>query len=106
MTQWPEKSFSMSFAQALAWKKSGLMLMSNIWWMQHWGAGISHSYSERTNESELWLYIDEPSFCICIHIFKCEGSLESSGIVLRADTPFSNIGCPSFSVRLKSVIEF
>lgn len=37
---------------------------------------------------------------------KWNGNVGNSGLVLRVDTPLTNIGRPSFSVQINSGIEF
>lgn len=37
---------------------------------------------------------------------KWNGNVGNSGIVLRVDTPITNVGRPSFSVQINSGIEF
>ncbi|GAV60692.1 hypothetical protein CFOL_v3_04221 [Cephalotus follicularis] len=117
MVQLPDKSLTMGLAQALVWRRSGLMVKPTIQFSlcPTFGgsnpgvqAEVIHTVNERMSLNCGCAYMTHPSAFASISLgrSKSNGSLGSSGIVLRADTPLSRVGRPSLSVRLNSVIEF
>ncbi|KAI3465662.1 hypothetical protein Pfo_022325 [Paulownia fortunei] len=90
--QWPDKSFALGLEQALAWKRSGLMFMSNIWWKLPWVADGTYPFCEGGIESYLRLCPCDTSFCICISICKLlmvsrsklNGNVGNTGVVVKS----------------------
>ncbi|CAL5342049.1 hypothetical protein CsSME_00026544 [Camellia sinensis var. sinensis] len=117
--QWPDKSFTLGLAQALAWKRSGLMVRPTIQFSvcpTYGGsnpglqAELIHSVNEELNLICGCAFMAHPSAFASLSLgrSKWNGNVGSSGIVVRVETPLSNVGGPgpSFSVQLNSGIEF
>ncbi|WOK97171.1 hypothetical protein Cni_G05879 [Canna indica] len=117
MVQWPDKSFSLEVAQALAWKRSGLMLRPTIQFSLCPTFGginpglqteITHTMEEKLSLSCGCSVTYHPSAFASIALgrSKWNGNAGKSGVVLRAEVPLSSVGRPSFSVQLNSGVEF
>ncbi|KAJ7948792.1 Epstein-barr nuclear antigen [Quillaja saponaria] len=117
MVQWPEKSFTLGLAQALAWQRSGLMVRPTIQFSMcpTFGgsnpglkAELIHSVKEKLNVTCGCAFTTYPSAFASVSIgrSKWNGNVGNSGLVLRVDAPLSNVGRPSFSVQINSGIEF
>ncbi|CAK7351867.1 unnamed protein product [Dovyalis caffra] len=179
MVQWPDKSFTLGFAQSLAWQRSGLMVRPTVQFSlcPTFGgsnpglrAELIHSVNDHLNLicgcaatthpsafASISLTEWDPGFSVIAYghnmhtmascmvesmmvlktlmivgkwgtvgvIFsslsniqfslvaplqigrsKWNGNVGSSGIVMRLDTPLSNVGQPSFSVQINSGVEF
>ncbi|KAI8012525.1 hypothetical protein LOK49_LG06G01143 [Camellia lanceoleosa] len=115
--QWPDKSFTMGLAQALAWKRSGLMVRPTIQFSvcPTFGgsnpglqAELIHSVNEELSLICGCAFMSHPSAFASLSLgrSKWNGNVGNSGIVLRVETPLSNVGRSSFSVQLNSGIEF
>lgn len=117
MVQWPDKSFSLGVAQALAWQRSGLMLRPTVQLSvcptlggnnPGLRAEVIHSVKEQLNVICGCAFMTHPSAFASLSLgrSKWNGNVGNSGIVLRVEAPLSNVGQPSFSVQLNSGIEF
>ncbi|KAM7498591.1 hypothetical protein LguiA_023005 [Lonicera macranthoides] len=117
VVQWPDKSFSMGLAQALAWKRSGLLVRPTVQFSLCPTVGGSnpgvraelvHSLREELSVICGCALVHNPSAFASISVgrSKWNGNVGSSGIVVRIETPLDNVGSPSFSVQLNSGIEF
>ncbi|KAE9585124.1 hypothetical protein Lalb_Chr25g0285681 [Lupinus albus] len=117
MVQWPEKSFSLALAQALAWKRSGLIVRPTVQMSLCPTFGGSnpglrteliHSVKEKLSLICGCAFMSHPSAFASVSLgrSKWNGNVGNSGLVLRVDAPLSNIGCPSFSIQINSGIEF
>ncbi|KAL6975583.1 hypothetical protein U1Q18_024375 [Sarracenia purpurea var. burkii] len=117
IVQWPDKSFSLGLAQALAWKASGLMLRPTIQFSvcPTFGgsnpglrAELIHSVNEELSLICGCACMSHPSVFASISLgrSKWNGNVGSSGVVARVESPLGNIGSPSFSVQLNSGFEF
>ncbi|KAG4969059.1 hypothetical protein JHK84_035095 [Glycine max] len=117
MVQWPDKSFSLGLAQALAWKRSGLMVRPSVQFSVCPTVGGSnpglraeliHSVKEKLNLICGCAFMTYPSAFASVSIgrSKWNGNVGNSGLVLRVDVPLSTVGRPSFSVQINSGIEF
>ncbi|XXG67547.1 hypothetical protein AAC387_Pa06g0870 [Persea americana] len=117
MVQWPDKSFSLGLAQALAWQRSGLMVRPTFqlsicptFGGSNPGlrAELIHSVKEKLNLICGCVSSAHPSAYASISLgrSKWNGNVGSSGIVIRVETPLSSVGRPSFSVQLNSGVEF
>ncbi|XP_050218379.1 uncharacterized protein LOC126669094 [Mercurialis annua] len=117
MVQWPDKSFTLGLAQALAWQRSGLMVRPTVQFSlcPTFGgsnpglrAELIHSMNEKMNMICGCAVTAHPSLFASLSIgrSKWNGNVGKSGVVLRLDTPLSNVGQPSFSVQINSGIEF
>ncbi|XP_061351354.1 uncharacterized protein LOC133296399 [Gastrolobium bilobum] len=117
MVQWPEKSFSLGLAQALAWKRSGLIVRPTIQFSvcptlggsnPGLRAELIHSVKEKLSLICGCAFMTYPSAFASVSIgrSKWNGNVGNSGLVLRVDTPLSNVGRPSFSIQINSGIEF
>lgn len=115
--QWPDKSFTLGLAQALAWKRSGLMVRPSVQLSLSPTIGGSnpgvqaeliHSVKEEVSLICGCALVAHPSAFASVSVgrSKWNGNVGNSGIVLRAETPLDNVGRPSFSVQLNSGIEF
>ncbi|CAL5403094.1 unnamed protein product [Camellia sinensis] len=117
--QWPDKSFTLGLAQALAWKRSGLMVRPTIQFSvcpTYGGsnpglqAELIHSVNEELNLICGCAFMAHPSAFASLSLgrSKWNGNVGSSGIVVRVETPLGDVGGPgpSFSVQLNSGIEF
>ncbi|KHN36919.1 hypothetical protein glysoja_001650 [Glycine soja] len=117
MVQWPDKSFSLGLAQALAWKRSGLMVRPSVQFSVCPTVGGSnpglraeliHSVKEKLNLICGCAFMTYPSAFASVSIgrSKWNGNVGNSGLVLRVDVPLSTVGRPSFSIQINSGIEF
>ncbi|KAK8527504.1 hypothetical protein V6N12_054711 [Hibiscus sabdariffa] len=117
MMQWPDKSFTLGLSQALAWKKSGLMMRPSIQislFPTYGGSNpglrteVMHTVKEDLNLICGCSLAAHPSAFASISFgrSKWNGNVGKSGIVVRVDTPLSNVGRPSFSIQINNVIEF
>ncbi|ESW21539.1 hypothetical protein PHAVU_005G079200 [Phaseolus vulgaris] len=117
MVQWPDKSFSLGLAQALAWKRSGLMVRPSIQFSlcptlggsnPGLRAELIHSVKEKLNLICGCAFMTYPSAFASVSIgrSKWNGNVGNSGLVLRVDAPLSTVGRPSFSIQINSGIEF
>ncbi|KAJ9183027.1 hypothetical protein P3X46_006947 [Hevea brasiliensis] len=117
MVQWPDKSFTLGFEQALAWQRSGLMVRPTFQFSlcptlggsnPGLRAELIHSVNEQLNLICGCAFMTHPSIFASLSIgrSKWNGSTGSSGIVVRVDSPLSDVGRPSFSVQINSGIEF
>ncbi|KAI5593226.1 hypothetical protein POPTR_003G026500v4 [Populus trichocarpa] len=117
MVQWPDKSFTLGFAQSLAWQRSGLMVRPTAQFSlcPTFGgsnpglhAELIHSVNDHLNLICGCAATTHPSAFASLSIgrSKWNGNVGSSGFVLRLDAPLSNVGQPSFSVQINSGIEF
>ncbi|CAL5390988.1 unnamed protein product [Camellia sinensis] len=115
--QWPDKSFTMGLAQALAWKRSGLMVRPTVQFSvcPTFGgsnpglqAELIHSVNEELSLICGCAFMSHPSAFASLSLgrSKWNGNVGNSGMVLRVETPLSNVGRSSFSVQLNSGIEF
>ena len=115
--QWPDKSFTLGLSQALAWQRSGLMVRPTIQFSlcPTFGgsnpglrAELIHSVKEQLNLICGGSFTAHPSAFASISVgrSKWNGNVGDSGIVLRVDTPLSNVGRPYFSIQLNNVLEF
>ncbi|KAF7145902.1 hypothetical protein RHSIM_Rhsim04G0036400 [Rhododendron simsii] len=110
MVQWPDKSFTLGVAQALAWKASGLMVRPTI----QFSACPTFGGSNPGMRTELIHSVNEELSLICGCAFtshpsafasvslgrsKWNGNVGNYGIVVRAETPLGNFGRPSFTVQ-------
>ncbi|XP_047311104.1 uncharacterized protein LOC124914568 [Impatiens glandulifera] len=111
IVQWPDKSFSLAFEQALAWRRSGLMVRPTIQLSMcpTFGgsnpglqAEIVHSVNEEVNLICGYSYFSHPTAFASLSLgrSKWNGNLGTSGVVARVETPISNTGRPSFSIQL------
>lgn len=117
MIQLPDKSFTLGLAQALAWQRSGLMMRPTVQFSLNPTFGGSnpglraeliHSVKEHLNLICGCTVATHPSTYASVSFgrSKWNGNVGNSGLVLRVDTPLTNIGRPSFSVQINSGIEF
>ncbi|KAL0320592.1 UNVERIFIED_CONTAM: hypothetical protein Sradi_5320700 [Sesamum radiatum] len=115
--QWPDKSFALGLEQALAWKRSGLMVRPTIQFSlcPTFGGScpglrmeLTHSVKEELNLICGCALVTHPSAFASISVgrSKWNGNVGSTGVVVKVETPLSNLGRPSFSVQLNSGIEF
>ncbi|KAG2681598.1 hypothetical protein I3843_11G153200 [Carya illinoinensis] len=116
MVQWPDKSFTFSLAQALAWKRSGLMVRPTIQFSlcPTFGgsnpglrAELIHTVKEQLSLIFGCAFMTHPSAFASISLgrSKWNGNVGNSGIVVRVDTPLSRVGRPSFSVQINCGVE-
>ncbi|XP_071730092.1 uncharacterized protein [Rutidosis leptorrhynchoides] len=117
MVQLPERSFTMGFEQALAWKRSGLMVKPTVQFSLHPTIGgsnpgvkaeVVHSVKEDLNLIGGCSFTSHPSAFASVSVgrSKWNGNVGKSGMVLKLETPLGNVGQPSFSVQLNSGIDF
>ncbi|XP_021736236.1 uncharacterized protein LOC110702798 [Chenopodium quinoa] len=117
MIQLPDRSFTLGFAQDLAWKRSGLLVRPTIQFnlCPTFGgsdpgvrAELVHSVKDKLNLIYGCSYSTYSSAFASVSLgrSKWNGNVGSTGIVLKAETPLSNVGRPAFSVQLNSGIEF
>ncbi|PWZ10927.1 hypothetical protein Zm00014a_026014 [Zea mays] len=116
MVQWPDKSVSLGVTQALAWKRSGLMVRPSIQVSvcPTFGgsdpgvrAEVVHSLKEELNLMCGLSCSQRPSAYTALSIgrSKWNGQVGSSGVVITLETPLNNIGRPSLSVQLNGGFE-
>ncbi|PSS05935.1 Serine/arginine repetitive matrix protein [Actinidia chinensis var. chinensis] len=114
--QWPDKSFSLGLAQALDWKSSGLIVRPTTQFClcPTFGgsnpglrAELTHSATEKLSLICGCAFSMHHSAFASLSVgrSKYNGNVGTSGIVLRVETPLSNVGRPSFSVQLNSGIQ-
>ncbi|KAL6851739.1 hypothetical protein ACP4OV_020303 [Aristida adscensionis] len=117
MFQWPDNSVSLEVAQAVAWKKSGLMVRPSIQVSACPTFGGSdpgvraefvHSLKEELNVMCGFSCSRHPSAFTALSLgrSKFNGQVGSSGLVITLDTPLDNTGRPSISVQLNGGFEF
>ncbi|KAF2314441.1 hypothetical protein GH714_026412 [Hevea brasiliensis] len=117
MVQWPDKSFTLGFAQALAWQRSGLMVRPTVQFSlcPTFGgnnpgvqAELIHSVNEQLNLICGCAFLTYPSVFASLSIgrSKWNGNVGSTGIVVRVDSPLSDVSQPSVSVQINGGIEF
>ncbi|KAI9185754.1 hypothetical protein LWI28_010382 [Acer negundo] len=117
MVQWPDKSFTLGLAQALAWKRSGLMVRPTIQFSlcptlggsnPGMRAELIHSLKEELSLIYGYTFMTHPSAFASVSFgrSKWNGNVGSSGMVMRVDAPLSGVGRPSFSVQINTGIEF
>ncbi|WOL00745.1 hypothetical protein Cni_G09458 [Canna indica] len=117
MVQWPDKSFSLGVVQALAWKRSGIMLRPTVqlsvcptFGGSNPGlqAELIHSLEEKLTLSCGYSATAYPTAFASIAVgrAKWNGNAGKSGIVVRAEAPLSSIGRPALSIQLNSGVEF
>ncbi|KAJ0977399.1 hypothetical protein J5N97_012873 [Dioscorea zingiberensis] len=117
MVHWPDKSFSLGVVQALAWKRSGLLMRPTIQFSicPTFGgsnpglrAELVHSVKEKLSLICGYSGTAYPSAFASVSLgrSKWNGNIGNSGIVVRVETPLSHLGRPSFSIQLNSGMEF
>ncbi|KAK1580948.1 hypothetical protein Q3G72_001590 [Acer saccharum] len=117
MVQWPDKSFTLGLAQALAWKRSGLMVRPTIQFSlcptfggsnPGMRAELIHSLKKELSLIYGYTFMTHPSAFASVSFgrSKWNGNVGSSGMVMRVDAPLSGVGRPSFSVQINTGIEF
>ncbi|XP_057958274.1 uncharacterized protein LOC131151093 [Malania oleifera] len=117
MVQWPDKSFTLGLDQALAWRRSGLLMRPTLRFSVSPTFGGSspglraeliHSVKEQLSLICGCALMAYPSAFASISIgrSKWNGNAGRSGIVVRVETPLSNVGRPALSIQLNSGIEF
>ncbi|XP_071717093.1 uncharacterized protein [Rutidosis leptorrhynchoides] len=117
MVRLPTKSFTLGFDQALAWKRSGLMVRPTVQFSLQPTFGGSnpglkaelvHSLNEELSVIGGCSFVSHPSAYASLSLgrSKWNGNVGKTGIVLRVETPFTNFTEPSFSLQLNSGIEF
>ncbi|KAG8364835.1 hypothetical protein BUALT_Bualt18G0039900 [Buddleja alternifolia] len=115
--QWPDKSFALSLDQALAWKRSGLMVRPTVQFSfcPTFGGSspglrmeLTHSLKEELNLICGCALVTHPSAFASISVgrSKSNGNVGSTGVVVKVETPLGNFDRPSLSVQLNSGIEF
>ncbi|KAL6618889.1 hypothetical protein ACP70R_034028 [Stipagrostis hirtigluma subsp. patula] len=117
MFQWPDNSVSLGVAQAIAWKKSGLMVRPSIQVSvcPTFGgndpgirAEFVHSLKEELNVMCGFSCSRHPSAFTALSLgrSKSNGQVGSSGLVITLETPTDNLARPSLSVQLNGGFEF
>lgn len=116
--QLPEKSFSLGLVQPLAWQKSGVMVRPTIQFSvtptfggrnAGWRAELIHSPKEKISWACGCALTIQPSAFASISLGKSKrngGHSGNSGVVLHVEAPIENISRASFSIQLKSGVEF
>ncbi|KAL3821270.1 hypothetical protein ACJIZ3_007175 [Penstemon smallii] len=115
--QWPDKSFALGLEQALAWKRSGLMVRPTVQFSLCPTLGgscpglrmeLTHSLKEELNLICGCALVTHPSAFASLSVgrSKWNGNVGSTGVVMKVETPLGSFGRPSFSVQLNSGIEF
>ncbi|KAL1563784.1 hypothetical protein AAHA92_06210 [Salvia divinorum] len=115
--QWPDKSFALGLEQALAWKRSGLMVRPTVQLSlcPTFGGSfpgvhmeVTHSVKDEFNLSCGCALVHRPSAFASASVgrSKWNGNVGSAGVVMKVETPLDHFGSPSFSVQLNSGIEF
>ncbi|EEE64455.1 hypothetical protein OsJ_19304 [Oryza sativa Japonica Group] len=116
MFQWPDNSLSFGVAQALAWKRSGLMVRPSIQVSVCPTFGGSdpgiraefvHSLKEELNVMCGFSCARHPSAFTAVSLgrSKWNGQVGSSGLVITLETPLDNLARPSLSVQLNGGFE-
>ncbi|KAG8081601.1 hypothetical protein GUJ93_ZPchr0286g2804 [Zizania palustris] len=117
MFQWPDNSVSFGIAQALACKKSGLIVRPSIQVSVCPTFGGSdpgiraefvHSLKEELNVMCGFSCSRHPSAFTAVSLgrSKWNGQVGSSGLVITLETPLHNMARPSLSVQLNGGFEF
>ncbi|KAF0924245.1 hypothetical protein E2562_009953 [Oryza meyeriana var. granulata] len=117
MFHWPDNSLSFGVAQALAWKRSGLMVRPSIQVSVCPTFGGSdpgiraefvHSLKEELNIMCGFSCSRHPSAFTAVALgrSKWNGQVGSSGLVITLETPLDNLARPSLSVQLNGGFEF
>lgn len=117
MVQWPDKSFTLGIEQVLAWQRSGLMMRPTLQFsVNPTFGGINpglraefiHAAKEQLSLICGCSFMGHPAAFASISVgrSKWNGNVGSTGIVVRVETPLSNVGRPALSVQLNSGIEF
>ncbi|KAG6424450.1 hypothetical protein SASPL_114868 [Salvia splendens] len=115
--QWPDKSFALGLEQALAWKRSGLMVRPTVQLSlcPTFGGSfpgvhmeVTHSVKDEFNLSCGCALVHRPSAFASASVGRSKWNLNvgSAGVVVKVETPLDHFGNPSFSVQLNSGIEF
>ncbi|XP_047970623.1 uncharacterized protein LOC125213885 isoform X2 [Salvia hispanica] len=108
--QWPDKSFALRLEQALAWKRSGLMVRPTVQLSLCPTFGgccpgvhmeVTHSVKDELNLSCGCALVNHPSAFASASVgrSKWNGNVGSAGVVLKVETPLDHFGRPSFSVQ-------
>jgi hypothetical protein len=117
MFQWPDNSLSFGAAQAVAWKRSGLVVRPSIQVSVCPTFGGSdpgiraefvHSLKEELNVMCGFSCSRHPSAFTALSLgrSKWNGQVGSSGLVITLETPLDNMARPSLSVQLNGGFEF
>ncbi|CAN8270178.1 unnamed protein product [Cochlearia groenlandica] len=117
MIHWPDKSFALELSQALALRRSGLLMKPKIQVSlcptlggsnPGMKAEVIHSLSDDLNLICGYALNSHPSAFASISFgrSKWNGNNGRVGVVVRADTPLASIGQPSYSVQLNNSFEF
>ncbi|AQK87708.1 hypothetical protein ZEAMMB73_Zm00001d038747 [Zea mays] len=115
--QWPDNSVSFGVAQAVAWKRSGLMVRPSIQisvcpTFGGTDPGICtefvHSLKEEVSVMCGFSCSRHPSAFTALSLgrSKWNGQVGSSGLVITLETPLDNMARPSLSVQLNGGFEF
>ncbi|KAI3457611.1 hypothetical protein Pfo_014274 [Paulownia fortunei] len=115
--QWPDKSFALGLEQALAWKRSSLMVRPTVQFSvcPTFGGScpglrmeLTHSVKEEVNLICGCALVTHPSAFASVSVgrSKWNGNVGSTGVVVKVETPLGSFGRPSFSVQLNSGVEF
>ncbi|KAL3636934.1 hypothetical protein CASFOL_019233 [Castilleja foliolosa] len=116
--QWPDKSFALGLEQALAWKRSGLMVRPTIQFSlcPTFGGSrpglrmeLTHSLKEELNLICGCAFVTNPSAFASVAVgrSKWNGNMGNTGVIVKVETPLDNYSRPpSLSVQLNSGIEF
>ncbi|CAH8306204.1 unnamed protein product [Eruca vesicaria subsp. sativa] len=117
MVNWPDKSYGVGVSQALAWRKSGLMMKPAIQLSvcsTYGGSNpgtkteLIHSLNDNINMICGCAMTAHPSAFASVSFgrSKWNGNIGRTGIVVRVDTPLANVAQPSFSIQLNNAFEF
>jgi len=115
--QWPDNSVSLGVAQAVAWKRSGLMVRPSIQISVCPTFGGSdpgirtefvHSLKDELSVMCGFSCSRHPSAFTSLSLgrSKWNGQVGSSGLVITLETPLDNMARPSLSVQLNGGFEF
>ncbi|CAM0954417.1 unnamed protein product [Alopecurus aequalis] len=114
---WPDNSLSFGVAQAVAWKKSGVMVKPSIQVSvcptfggsdPRIRAEVIHSLKEELSVTYGLSCSSHPSAFTSISLgrSKMNGEVCGSGVVVTVEAPLDNVGMPSLSVQLNGGFEF
>ncbi|CAF2055844.1 BnaC06g06340D [Brassica napus] len=117
MVNWPDKSYGVGVSQALAWRKSGLMMKPAIQLSvcsTYGGSNpgtkteLIHSLNDNINMICGCAMTAHPSAFASVSFgrSKWNGNIGRTGIVVRVDTPLASVAQPSFSIQLNNAFEF
>nr|AAL31216.1 At1g53450/T3F20_17 [Arabidopsis thaliana]AAN18106.1 At1g53450/T3F20_17 [Arabidopsis thaliana] len=117
MINWPDKSLALGVSQALAWRRSGVMLKPAIQLSvcSTFGGsnpGIKTEVIQSLNDNINMIcgcaFTAHPSTFASVSFgrSKWNGNIGRTGIVVRADTPLPNVARPSFSIQINNAFEF